>query len=82
MITNDLKEKMRVLKRIINFSVESDKNRKKILMLGVIVGILREGTFLAGTFLPTLIIELIINREKNLVCHNSFMCYFCISLNN
>lgn len=64
MITNDLKEKMRVLKRIINFSVESDKNRKKILMLGVIVGILREGTFLAGTFLPTLIIQLIINREN------------------
>ena len=61
---NDFKSKINTLRKIIRFSAKADKNRKKILALGVTVGFLREGSFLAGTFLPALIVNLIIDREN------------------
>ena len=61
---NDFKSKIHTLRKIIRFSAKADKNRNKILALGVVVGFLREGSFLAGTFLPALIVNLIIDREN------------------
>ena len=59
-----LKNKLNIFKKIVEYSVSTDKNRKKILILGFIVGILKEGTILARTLFPAFLVNIIFFRER------------------
>lgn len=63
MSRNCVGEKIKAFRKIMLFSREADHNHKKIIILGTIIGVLKESTSLARTFFSALVVNLIVNRE-------------------